>query len=84
MYCDSWLLSPVLEELLPESSRILAFQHRFRILSVDRDNTGAIGWIYPGYREPSGQLPEDTGLQRRMKAFLLSGGKPGWAEGIMI
>jgi hypothetical protein len=51
---------------------------------VDRDNTGAIGWIYPGYREPSGQLPEDTGLQRRMKAFLLSGGKPGWAEGIMI
>ena len=83
MYCDSWLLSPVLAELLPESSRILAFQRRFRILSVNRENTGAIGWIWPGYREPSAQLPEDTSLQKRMKPFLLAGGKPGWAEGIM-
>ena len=83
MYCDSWLLSPVLEELLPASSRILAFQHRFRILTVNRDNMGAVSWVFPGHREPSEGLPEDTGLQKRMKAFLLQGGKPGWAEGIM-
>ena len=83
LYCDSWLLSPVLEELLPDSSRILAFQHRFRILSVNRENTGAIAWIFPGQHEPSEQLPEDTSLQKKMKAFLLSGGKPGWAEGVM-
>ena len=69
------LLSPVLEELLPDSSRILAFQHRFRILSVNRENTGAIAWIFPGQHEPSEQLPEDTSLQKKMKAFLLSGGK---------
>ena len=84
MYCDSWLLSPVLEQLLPESSRILAFQHRFRILNVNRDNTGAIGWVFPGYKEPSADLPEETSLQKRMKAFVLAGGKPGWAEGIML
>ena len=83
LYCDSWLLSPVLENLLPASSRILAFQHRFRILSVNWDSMGAVSWVYPGYREPFGQLPEDTLLQKRMKAFLLSGGKPGWAEGVM-
>ena len=81
--CDSWLLSPVLEDLLPASSRILAFQHRFRILSVDRENMGAVSWVYPGYREPCDQLPENTSLQKRMKPFLLAGGKPGWAEGIM-
>ena len=82
-YCDSWLLSPVLTELLPDSSRILAFQRRFTILSVDRENTGAINWVYPGHREPSEQLPEETALQRRMKPFLLAGGKPGWALGVM-
>jgi len=84
MYCDSWLLSPVLGDLLPPSSRILGFQRRFRILSVDKENSGAISWVYPGHREPSDQLPENTSLQRRMKPFLLAGGKPGWAEGIML
>ncbi len=84
LYCDSWLLSPALSQLLPENSRILAFQHRFRILSVDGDSMGAVSWIFPGFREPSGEMPEKTELQRRMKAFLLKGGKPGWAEGVMI
>ena len=73
----------MLTELLPDSSRILAFQRRFTILSVDRENTGAINWVYPGHREPSEQLPEETALQRRMKPFLLAGGKPGWALGVM-
>ena len=27
----------------------------------------------------SDQLPEDTALRRNMKAFLLAGGRPGWA-----
>ena len=44
---------------------------------------GAVGWVFPGWKEPSPELPEDTGLQKKMKAFLLNGGKPGWAEGIM-
>ena len=83
LYCDSWLLSPALEELLPASSRILAFAHRFRILSVNRDNMSAVAWVFPGWKEPSSDLPEDTGLQKKMKAFLLNGGKPGWAEGVM-
>lgn len=81
--CYSWLMSPVLEELLPASSRILAFQRRFRILKTEPEGMGAIEWVFPGYQEPSEQLPEGTTLQKRMKAFLLSGGKPGLAEGIM-
>ena len=83
LYCDSWLMSPVLEQFLPASSRILGFQRRFRIFSVDSENTGAIGWVYPGHKEPSEQLPEETSLQKRMKPFLLAGGKPGWAAGVM-
>ena len=76
-------MSPVLKDLLPASSRILAFQDRFRILSVNSENTGAIDWVFPGHREPSDRLPEETSLQRRMKPFLLVGGKPGWAAGVL-
>ena len=82
-FCDSWLLSPALEDLLPPSSRILAFRRRFRVLSVDPESMGAVSWVFPGYREPSADLPEKTSLQRSMKAFLLAGGKPGWADGLM-
>ena len=83
LYCESWLMSPVLADLLPASSRILAFQRRFRLLSEDRENTDAIGWVFPGYKEVSPGLPEETSLQKRMKALLLAGGKPGCAECIM-
>ncbi len=83
MYCDSWLLSPALREMLPEGSRILAFQERFRILSVNEESMSAIGWVFPGHQKPSDDLPEGTTLQKRMKAFLKKGGKPGWAEGKM-
>ena len=83
VYCDSWLMTPVLKDLLPENSRILAFQRRFRLLSVNADNMGAVEWVYPGHQGPYENLPEHTLLQKKMKPFLLAGGKPGWAEGIM-
>ena len=81
LYCDSWLISPVLRDLLPATSRILAFQDRFEVLSVDTESLGAVNWVFPGPRKDFALLPENTGLQRKMKAFLLAGGKPGWAEG---
>ncbi len=81
LYLDSWLMSPVLRSMLPEGSRILAFQDRFELQSVDEDSMGALEWIFPGHKEVSSELPENSSLQRAMKAFLLSGGKPGWAAG---
>ena len=83
VYCDSWLMTPVLKEMLPAESRILAFQRRFRLLSVKEDHMGAVEWVYPGHEGPYETLPEKTLLQKKMKPFLLAGGKPGWAEGIM-
>lgn len=79
IWCDSWLMSPALRRLLPEGSRILGFQDRFEVQSVDAENMGAVGWVFPGPKKPYEELPEDTALQRKMKAFLLAGGKPGWA-----
>ena len=86
--CESWLLSPALKELLPEGSRILKFQASFELLETYPEDDTALEWVFyvaEGQREGldlSG-LPEDTSLQRKMKAMLLEGRKPGAALGVL-
>ena len=82
-YCDSWLLSPALPALLPESSRILGFQREFEILKWEEDSEAFKDWIYGSRDVPTEKLPENTSLQRAVKAHLLKGGKVGWALGRM-
>ena len=74
VFCRSWLLSPVLKDLLPETSRILAFQEFFDIAPVEVECRGILVWVFRNPRLPYDQLPEETSLQRKLKAFLLSGG----------
>lgn len=81
LYCESWMLSPVLDKLLDENSRILQFQRLFEVQKVDYESMAVLDWVYPGAEADYGQLPEDTSLQRNMKRFLLEGGKVGWAAG---
>lgn len=81
--CDSWMMSPVLQELLPENSRILAFQNRFEMLENNEDSMGVLEWVFPGYETVSEDLPENTSLQRKMKAWLLSGKKVGWTRAVL-
>ena len=81
VYCDSWMLSPALGGLLPPASRILAFRDRFEILHWDEESPAALDWIFPRKDLPLQALAEDTSLQKKAKAFLLSGGKIDWALG---
>ena len=86
--CESWLLSPRLKEWLPEGARILRFQAAFDIDETDPEDNAALEWVFHiagGQRaamDPA-SLPEETSLQRKMKADLLSGGKPGSAGGML-
>lgn len=82
-YCNSWMLSPALKQLLPESSNILKFQNLFKVLSVDYESMAVLDWVYPGEKADFAALSENTTLQKNMKRFLLNGGKAGWAEGIL-
>ena len=82
--CESWLLSPVLKELLPPDSRILRFQEAFDLREDLPENDAALEWVFHvagGQREGLNlsALPEETSLQRKMKALLLAGRKPGAA-----
>jgi hypothetical protein len=82
-YCESWMLSPALEQLLPSDSNIIEFQKLFRLESIDYESMAVLDWVYPGAKPHIPSLPERTSLQRKMKKFLLDGGKVGWAKGII-
>ena len=89
MECESWLLSPVLASLLPENSNILSFQRAFEIISQDPEPQDVLEWVFrltQGQQKttPLEALPEGTCLQRSMKAFLLSGGRVGVAQGRLV
>lgn len=79
--CDSWLLSPALKELLPEGSRILQFQNRFEIKHWNQDADDFLEWVFKRKDLLLEELPEETSLQRKMKAYVLQGGKIGEAYG---
>ncbi len=87
--CESWLLSPSLRKLLPESSKIIRFQSAFSILETDPESKDYLEWVYKVHtsfldeHEPD-ELPEDTSLQKHMKKFLQDGGKVGMATGVLL
>jgi len=82
--CDSWLLSPALEELLPPTSNILAFQRDFTLFEVDFESRQAEERIFGAPCDDFSSYPEKTSLQRRAKARLLAGGKIPAASGIIL
>ena len=81
--CESWLLSPALEQLLPAESRIIAFQRRFDILTTDDAAPDWREWVYQRSDAPIADLPEGTSLQRAMKRHLLAGGTIGTGTGTL-
>ena len=81
MFCSSWLLSPALKNILSGNARILGFQSAFELIEWDRESDAFLDWIFPRRDVPLDQLAENTSLQRNAKAFLLGGGKIGWALG---
>lgn len=83
MYCVSWLLSPALTQLLKPDSRILAFQRLFDITPIPAENMQFLQWIVKKPNLPPEEFPEDTSLQRNLKAFLLKGGSFPIGKGIL-
>ena len=80
LYCHSWLLARELRDMLPESSNILSFQRRFEILSED-EGERSCHWVFQTKNEDIPSLPENTSLQRKMKAHFLAGGLIHGARG---
>jgi len=83
MVCHSWLLSPTLTQLLPEGSGIRAFQSFFHITPTGEEDRSFLEWCYKRMDLSLEELPEDTSLQRKLKAHLLAGNPFLDAKGIL-
>ena len=79
--CETWMLAPAMEELLSETSNVLAFKHLFELERLDTEATWFMGFLYPGHSGEYDTLPEKTSLQKKAKEMLLSGKKIGTAKG---
>lgn len=89
MYCDSWLLSPVLRDILPEEAHIIHFQNAFEIESDNPQDKSAIEWVFhlTSLQQKNMEvrfLPEKTHLQKQLKALLQEGRAPGSAKGKLV
>lgn len=73
VFCHSWLLSPALCKLLPNSSRILAFQREFSILKTYDTNRQAEERIFGDIIDQPERYPAGTSLQAAARAMLMRG-----------
>ena len=80
--CSSWLLHPVLKELLGEESNIVRFRALFDIVRVDDDDRSYRAFVFRRTDGNTKTYPEKTTLQRRLKKHLLRGGRMGSVLGI--
>jgi hypothetical protein len=82
MTCHSWLLSPELPGLLEPEARILTFQRGFAITPAEDDGNFRL-WAFRRSDLSYEELPENTTLQRRLKAFLLEGNRFHSGRGVL-
>lgn len=83
-FCESWLLSPRLAELVKETSNIRKFQKLFIIKKDMPEDTEYMEWMFE--KEPGTsleELPENTSLQIKTKELMKNGGNIGAGVGIL-
>ncbi len=74
LYCNSWLIDTRLRDLLGEGSKIAGFGDTFMRYPVQCSGRDGYAFFFLGYEGPDENLPENTSLQRKIKALYLSGG----------
>ena len=82
--CHSWLLSPLLKDILPESSNIIKFQNKFKILYLDKESDQYKERIFGRSFESMKVYPTDTSLQKATVKYIENGGKLGGGYGVIF
>jgi hypothetical protein len=82
--CCSWLLSPTLAEILPETSNIVAFLTPYHKYPIKTQGQAVFSFLYPKKVEKYEDLEENTSLQRKVKELYLSGGGVPEAGGLIF
>lgn len=74
VHTSTWLLSPTLAELCGYKGGITRFQNRFIKYPIKSGGKELFGFAFPSGIEKYEDLPEETSLQRKLKALYISGG----------
>ena len=75
-YCYSWMMDPQLDEMLGEHTNIVKFRRRYRPMTYKSAGHGVFGFIFqkPDMNFSLDELPENTTLERKLKAHYKNGG----------
>lgn len=80
--CDSWLISPVLRELLPSESNIVKFMNLYEIVNVNFGTEQPEARIFGELRADKENYPEDSTLRRKTKPIFMAGKDTGVGVGV--
>ena len=83
-FCSSWLIHPWMTEDLPETSRIVQFQKKYKVLTIKQDENTVIDHVFPSRCADPTDYPEDTSLRRAAKKRLIEGKPLGRALGARL
>lgn len=85
LVCESWMLDPHLEFILPQSSRLVNFMHRFYKIPVKADRPQILERVmgFDFTMEKLLEFPCTTSLQSSLKKYLLEGNEMFTTAGFM-
>ena len=73
VHCQTWMLEPKLAEILGPDSKITGFINKFLKYPVKSNGQELFNFVFPGDFDSYEALPEDTSLQRKLKAMYIGG-----------
>ena len=82
-FCESWLLFEGNRDFMAENSNIVSFMSLFTISYSLKIDAQTIERVFGKRRLFKRNYPEKTDLQRRTKAYILSGNRPGIGVGFI-
>lgn len=71
--CTSWLLSPQLRKVLPDSSNIVKFQREYHLIPSCSNDDQLMERVFGGRPEKLSDAPRDTTLRSRILDAMLQG-----------
>ncbi|MBE6688202.1 MAG: hypothetical protein E7588_02860 [Ruminococcaceae bacterium] len=81
--CNSWMIHPNLQELLPADSAIAKFGRDFYIYGVTNEPAAPIQWVFGPYKEKPDDYPQNTTLQKNLVKWIKAGKPVGRGIGIL-
>lgn len=81
--CNSWLLDPELQRILPAESNIVRFQREFYLIPIPADDIQTFSRVFGSKPEDLSKAPRETSLQRAILAHIAAGNQMRRGFGFM-